>query len=106
MSVLNLFLLQSRLQSIHEKWCKSKTRRAQELKNLNLVLKLVEKLLQYKDGLHCVCTEDVCKVGIYLPPASAVEVIESEPCVCEHSYGQTISPMTLTLGMEFNLDLS
>ncbi len=32
----------------------------------------------------------------FLPPASAVEVIESEPCecvcvsVCEHSHGQTV----------------
>ena len=59
----HFILLQGRLQAVHEKWCKSKTKRAEHLNNLHLILKLVEKLLQYKDGLHCVCAEDVSKVG-------------------------------------------
>ncbi len=50
----------------------------------------------------------------FLPPASAVEVIESEPSfresvslwICEHSHDQTIWPMTLIFGMGIDLDLT
>ena len=48
----------------------------------------------------------------FLPPASAVEVIESEPscCVCfclsvgEHSHSQTVEPTTSIFGMGVDLD--
>ncbi len=51
---------------------------------------------------------------LFLPPASAVEVIESVPSVypcvcvsvCEHYHGWTIWPMTLIFCMGVDLDLS
>ena len=47
---------------------------------------------------------------VFLPPASAVEVIESElsfcVSVCEHSHGGTVWPTTLIFDMIVGLDFS
>ncbi len=63
-------------------------------------------LAAYQDRSRCVIIGMLMIVKfliviIFLPPASAVEVIESElwvcvsVCVCQHSNGQTVWPMTL-----------
>ena len=49
---------------------------------------------------------------LFLPPMSAIEVIESEPsfrlCVCEHSHGKKPLDLSMTLifGMVVEFDLS